>query len=212
MVTVKWALESVGDVTMGNHEETLRPIIGELFPDGGVLVDVGANVGLWSIPLGMRASKVFAVEPNPPTISMLRENIALNGLEDVVEVLEVAAWDSDVQLSLSNPFNHDHPMAGQTRALPDQNGSIPGRKLDDLISTDRIDLVKVDTEGADLHALRGLANHIAMCRPILFIESHHQPPYEYYKLEDLQELVTNLGYEYEPVRWASQYHLICHPV
>ena len=184
----------------------------ELFPDGGVFIDVGANVGLWSMELGPRASRVIAVEANPVTIPVLRENIALNGLGDVVEVLELAAWDSSGELSLLNPGRH--PMAGVMRTVPPREGLplTPCRRLDDVLDVDRIDLVKIDTEGADLHVLRGMAEHITRFRPVLFIEMHCRPsPCDYYEQEDLTALVGSLGYEHREVTWATQYHLICHP-
>ena len=208
-----WSHIAVGETQLGSHEDSLRPVIDELFPDGGVFIDVGANVGLWTVPLGMRASKVVAVEANPVTIRELRENIALNGLADVVEVLEVAAWDSDGELSLLNPSVTQDPMAGTMRTVPPREGHdlVPCRRLDELLNVDRIDLVKIDTEGADLHVLRGMTEHITRFRPVLFIEMHCRPPCDYYRQEDLTSLVASLGYTYREVTWATQHHLICHP-
>ncbi len=208
-----WARHSIGDVQMETHEDSLRPLIDGLFPDGGVFVDVGANMGLWSVPLGMRASKVVAVEANPATIPVLRENIGLNGLADVIEVLEVAAWDSSGELSLLNPDVTSCPIAGVMRTVPPREGLalVPCRRLDDVLDVDRIDLVKIDTEGADLHVLRGMAEHIARYRPVLFIEMHCRPPCDYYREEDLTGLVESFGYQHRRVTWATQQHLICHP-
>ena len=209
-----WSRPSVGDDThMNSHEDSLRPLIGELFPDGGVFIDVGANAGLWSIRLGPRASKVIAVEANPATVPELRENIGLNGLADVIEVLEFAAWDSNGELSLLNPSVTGHPMAGMMRTVPPREGLalVPCRRLDEVLQVDRIDLVKIDTEGADLHVLRGMTGHITRFRPVLFIEMHDRPPCHYYQREDLTSLVASLGYAYREVTWATQHHLICQP-
>ena len=208
-----WSRLSVGETQMGSHEDSLRPVIDGLFPDGGVFIDVGANVGLWTVLLGVRASKVVAVEANPVTVPELRENIALNGLADVVEVLEVAAWDSGGELSLLNPSVTQDPMAGMMRTVPPRDGLalVPCRRLDEVLQVDRIDLVKIDTEGADLHVLRGMAGHITRYRPVLFIEMHDRPPCHYYQREDLTTLVESFGYRYREVTWATQHHLICHP-
>ena len=212
-MTPLWSRLRTDDVHLESHEDTLRPVIDGLFPDGGVFVDVGANMGLWSVPLGMRASKVVAVEANPATIPVLRENIGLNGLADVIEVLEIAAWDSDGELSLLNPSATGHPMAGVMRTVPPREGHqlVPCRRLDGVLKVDRIDLVKIDTEGADLHVLRGMTEHIARFRPVLFIEMHCRPPCHYYQQEELTGLVGSLGYTYREVTWATQHHLICRP-
>ena len=208
-----WADVSMDDVHMENHEDSLRPVIHDLFPDGGVFIDVGANVGLWSIHLGPRASKIVAVEPNPATIPVLRENITLNGLDSITDILEIAAWDSNGELSLLNPSVTGNPRAGVMRTvLPRECLELVScRRLDEVLDVDRIDLVKIDTEGADLHVLRGMTGHIARFRPVLFIEMHCRPPCHYYQQEDLTSLVASFGYRYREVTWATQHHLICQP-
>jgi FkbM family methyltransferase len=202
-----------GSVNLDGHEAELRPILDGLLPPGGVLVDIGANIGLWTCLLGPKASRVIAVEPSEPTAAMLRDNIALNGLTGKVDVLEVAAWDSDEPLDFENPSRTGEPVSGLMRTVPGAGGMIRGTRLDDALPADldRIDLVKVDTEGADIRALRGMSGHIARFRPVLFVESHHLPPYSYYGLDDLEDFITGIGYEREVVRWVTQYHLLCRP-
>ena len=99
------------------------------------------------------------------------------------------------------------------RTVPPREGLalVPRRRLDEVLDVDRIDLVKIDTEGADLHVLRGMTGHITRYRPVLFIEMHCRPPCHYYQQEDLTSLVASLGYRYREVTWATQHHLICHP-
>ena len=206
----KWVADSIDGVNLLTHEETLRPAVDALFPTGGVLLDVGANVGLWSVLLGRRASRVIAVEPSAETAAMLRQNLQLNNLGAVTEVLEIAAWDENTTLSLVNPTGQ--PRSGWMRVVPDPDGTIPGRRLDDVLRADRIDLVKIDTEGADLHVLRGMQEHLARCRPVLFLESSHVLPYGY-ALTELTDLLDDLNYSWE---WAPSWqgdiiHMFCRP-
>lgn len=209
-----WALPeaSDGSVNMDGHEGGLLPILEGLLPEGGVLVDIGAHMGLWTIRLGRRASKVIAVEPNRPTADILRENITLNGLGGIAEVLEAAAWDSDEPLTLENPTGRADTMSGLMRLVPDERGQIRGTRLDDALPPlDRIDLVKVDTEGADIRALTGMARHIARHKPVLFVECHHVLPYCDYTLDELESFIEGIGYQYTMERWATQEHLLCRP-
>jgi FkbM family methyltransferase len=207
-----WTLPEVDGVIMDSHEGPLRPIIQAEFPDGGVFVDIGANVGLWTVLLGERASSVYAIEPSPETVAVLHRNIALNGLTNV-EVLQMAAWDTDAEFSLAPPPGHEHDMrTGWMRVVVTPAGPIQGHRLDDVLPMcDRIDLVKVDTEGADLHALRGMENRIREHQPALFVESSHTLPYGY-PLEQLTGLLTQLGYGWEWLPdWGASRYMLCRP-
>ena len=213
-MTIRWAVRAIenGALDMERHEEPLIPVLEALLPEGGVLVDIGANMGLWTVRLGGRASRVIAVEPNPAAAEILRQNITLNGLAGRVTVLQVAAWDCGEPLGFFNPAGDGEPAAGLMRVLPGGGGPLRGVRLDDALPPlDRIDLVKVDTEGADIRALAGMTAAIAAHRPVLFIESHHKPPYGYYALEDLHGFLAGIGYAWSEEHWASQYHLICTP-
>jgi FkbM family methyltransferase len=178
-----------------DHEKYLRPILEGELPDGGVFLDVGAHVGHWSLRLAAKAGRVIAVEANPATAKTLRRHIAMNGLGNV-EVLEMAAWDDETDLILSDP--NAQTEGGSTRVLPADGlpSEAVGHRLDVLLEHEpRIDLVKLDVEGADLHALRGMAGLLARCRPALLIEDHSI--YGYYDRADLEALLGDLGYGWE---------------
>jgi len=184
------------------HEDALAPVLEQLLPEGGVFWDVGAHVGRWAIRLAAKAELVFAVEANPDTAAVLKYNLALNGVGNV-EVVECAAWDEHTMLVLDKPRA---VTSGSTRVTGDEDeiaalasGSAVAVKacpLDDALANwDRVDLIKLDVEGADLHALRGMADTLARCRPVLFIEDHSI--YGYYEQGDLDRLLGELGYSVE---------------
>ena len=59
--------------------------------DGGVFVDIGSNIGYYALNVAlMSAGKVIAIEPNPPVLARLRDNIALNDLQSKITVHDVA--------------------------------------------------------------------------------------------------------------------------
>ncbi len=178
-----------------DHEASLRPVFEKLLPEGGVFLDVGAHVGHWALRLAAKASRVIAVEANPATAATLRRHIAMNGITNV-QVLEMAAWDRDEALILDDP-NGQHE-GGSTRVLAadGQIATAHGKRLDEeLAGVDRIDLVKLDVEGADLHAIEGMAGLLGRCRPALLIEDHSI--YGYYSRASLEALLDRLGYEWE---------------
>jgi FkbM family methyltransferase len=172
-----------------SHEESLAPVLDGLLPDGGVYVDVGAHVGRWALRLAAKASRVIAIEANPATAAVLRAHIALNDVENV-DVLEMAAWDSQTQLSLNDP--NGKVTGGSTRVVESDDATVAAMPLDDVLFAVEPDLIKLDVEGADLHALRGMRETLTRCRPVLFIEDHSI--YGYYALDDLKSLLAELGY------------------
>lgn len=176
-----------------NHEDSLVPVFDGLLPDGGVYVDVGAHVGRWALRLSKKASRVVAVEANPATAAVLRAHIALNSVENV-DVVEVAAWDSLTRLSLSDP--NGKVNGGSTRVVEAEDATVVASPLDLVLADVTPDLIKLDVEGADLHALRGMRDTLARCKPTLFIEDHSI--YGYYELADLTALLAGLDYNAEP--------------
>jgi FkbM family methyltransferase len=176
-----------------HHEESLTPVLDGLLPSGGVFVDVGAHVGRWALRLAAKASRVIAVEANPATAAVLRAHIDLNGVGNV-EVVEVAAWDCETRMSLSDP--NGKVTGGSTRVLEDGD-EVQARPLDDVLADVTPDLIKLDVEGADLHALRGMRGTLDRAKPTLFIEDHSI--YGYYKLDDLFALLADFGYGHKEI-------------
>jgi FkbM family methyltransferase len=180
-----------------SHEESLVPVLDGLMPEGGVFVDVGAHIGRWALRLAEKASRVVAVEANPATAAVLRAHVALNDAENV-DVVEMAAWDTVTRLSLSDP--NGKVTGGSTRVVEAENATVEAGPLDSVLVDVKPDLIKLDVEGADLHALRGMRETLARCKPVLFIEDHSI--YGYYLLDDLKGLLAEYGYGCEELMAA----------
>lgn len=206
-----WILRGhhTGDGLAVSHEDNLAPIFDQLLPQDGVFVDVGAHVGRWSLRLARKASRVVAVEANPETVAVLRAHIEINHVTNV-DVVEQAAWDEETRLVLDDP--NQQVGGGSTRTVETQDqayrGSIfavdaaPLDFVPEIAALDRIDLVKLDVEGADLRALRGLAGTLAKHGPALLIERHDI--YGYYQLDELTGLLEELGYGWQHVTITLQ--------
>jgi FkbM family methyltransferase len=202
-----------------DHESQLKDILPGLLPEGGVFLDVGAHVGHWTLRLAGKAYRVLAVEANPATAATLRRHLAMNDIGNVT-VIEAAAWDEETTLRLEDP--NGQTEGGSMRVLPAGgirtavSGDIvltAAGRLDErpeLAALDRLDLIKLDVEGADIHALRGMAGLLSKHRPVLFIECHDI--YGYYTRADLEDTLTGLGYTWKvaasvPSQWMPDgYH------
>lgn len=185
-----------GDRLALEHEAELEDdVFKGLLPDGTFL-DIGAHVGHYALRAAKRCDKVIAVEANPVTAARLRENIELNDLTNV-EIFNVAAWDSDAVLTVSSQHGHDHDGTDNVIGKGDATAhQVRAVRLDELLLSDtgRIDVIKIDVEGADLHVIRGLSNLLDVHRPRLFIEDHSI--YDgMYERAQLDRLLDVLGYD-----------------
>jgi FkbM family methyltransferase len=132
---------------------------------GDVFVDIGANIGYFSLlgalPVG-DSGRVIAIEPTPPTVAKLEINLELNGLKNV-KVHELAVLDRPGTVQIHQP--HDDNIGANTLRPSGHSKrywDVSATTLDDLLRGEpRIRLVKLDLEGAELLALRGFIQHLS---------------------------------------------------
>jgi FkbM family methyltransferase len=130
---------------MAVWQRRLRP--GDLF------VDVGANVGTYTILAADLGASVVAVEAAPDAAALLRENVALNGFEDV-RVVEAAAGASNGLVRFTEGFDD------LNRIDPDGTAEVEQVTLDSLIGDQQVAGLKVDVEGFELEILKGAARSL----------------------------------------------------
>lgn len=146
---------------------------------GMTLIDVGANFGYYSILFGALAGPgghVVAVEPNPEVTAKLRRSIELNGMTGRTTIIEAAAGADDGEADLYVP--HGEPKNSMivtgSEALAPEGGvirKVPRLKLDRLATTTaRVDLVKIDAEGAEQDIIAGMEGILRRDKPVLLLE------------------------------------------
>ena len=149
-----------------------------LKPDD-VFIDIGANIGIYSLSASgilqkERGGMVVAFEPVTPVFERLTENIKMNQADNIVPY-RMAIFEKNTTLELfvsnrenlgmSSMFHHDME-SGVTE-------KVKAVRLDDFMEQNRVQkvsLIKIDIEGAELHALRGMTKTIQQFRPVLMIE------------------------------------------
>jgi FkbM family methyltransferase len=148
---------------------------------GATFVDVGAQIGYYSLKaahvVGPRGH-VIAIEPNPETVSKLQANIQASGAS-VIAVQPVACSDAEAMLDL---FAAPEANTGETSlsmANASQTGAavhtykVRARPLDDIVKESgvaRVDVIKIDVEGAETLVLKGSQETLARFHPILMVE------------------------------------------
>lgn len=141
-------------------EETLGP--------GMVFVDVGANVGYFTLlaaKLVGPAGRVVAVEAHPRLAGILQRNVVLNGFHGWVTVHHKAAWSqrSALEFQMRDHFTSSSSLGRIDEASLARLGdsvhtvTVDAVPLDELLdSLPRVDVIKIDIEGAEAHAFAGL--------------------------------------------------------
>lgn len=142
----------------------------DAFPPGGTFVDIGANIGNHSLffALFAKASRVIPIEPNPVSYRLLIANVLCNRLLDIVDLSRLGVGVSDTK-GTGFAIEDRARNIGAARLVPGA-GTITALPGDALFQGETPNLIKIDVEGMELLALKGLSETIARCRPRLFVE------------------------------------------
>ena len=146
---------------MPYYEEEIWHFMKSIVKKGDVCIDVGAHIGTYTIPLARLVGQkgmIIAVEPLPMNISILKRNIKVNNLSNIV-VIGKAAYNERGRLRLSwNPLR-----TGMSTTVLDRGFSnfieVEADCLDEMVANilhkPEIRLLKVDVEGAEIEVLQG---------------------------------------------------------
>jgi FkbM family methyltransferase len=172
-------------------------------PDGGLVLDVGANIGVMSVWLGrsLPASQILAYEPIPQNIKTLRKVIAHYGLKNV-QVIEKAVGNQNGSVEMVMPVLKDVKMQGlshvkhesitefndgATYAAPiimlDQCEGIKASGL-------KLTAIKLDVENFEYFVLQGARELISTHHPIIYTEL-----WENDNRTDCFNLIKTFGYK-----------------
>lgn len=130
--------------------------------EGEVVLDIGANIGYYTLILSKlvgEGGKVFAFEPDPDNFALLKKNVTVNGLRNVILVKKAISNKSGtLRLYLSEENKGDHRIYDSC----DGRRSVPIHciRLDDYFRdyTGQIDFIKMDIQGAEAGAIQGMSS------------------------------------------------------
>ena len=147
--------------------------LGEWVGEGNWVVDVGANIGNYTLELSRLVGprgRVIAVEPLPATFHLLARHVALARCNNVT-LLNVAASNGFGECRMTTPyFDSGLPNPYQAKLSDDGDSAVVTIALDGLGVDAPVRLVKIDVEGHEMDVLRGMKGMIARCRPVLILE------------------------------------------
>lgn len=191
----------------GYYEPITTLVAAELVADADTFIDVGANIGFYTLMLSAAKPglRVVSFEPNPKNFELLRENIRLNGFDNVTcepmalsDVSGTAALymsPSDMSASLESDFD---TTAGPVLKVPTAtlDGCLAQRSISGPV------LIKVDVEGHEAAFFSGAQRTLAMLKPDIITEVTLRPDaiplpylkalgYRFYQITDRGLLQTN---------------------
>jgi FkbM family methyltransferase len=161
-------------VLAGSYEPEVSAVLRDRLLPGMGVVDIGANIGYFTLlaaSLVGPSGFVLAVEPNPRNVRLLEASRRSNGFAHVKVAQTAAGAYTDLVVLHASYSN------GTTSPAPDAIDDLLASETVACIGVDallgqeqRIDLIKVDVEGAEYQALRGCRRAIARWRPAIVSE------------------------------------------
>ncbi len=148
----------------------------------GTYLDVGANIGNHTLYFEKfcNSDRVIAFEPLEQALGPLKQTKEFNQLSFEIH-----------EIGLSDRSGKFETLIGPTTY------SIPVMPLDDL-GIDNVSIVKIDIEGMEPLALRGMLRTLARCRPILFLEAHNED-----EIKEQKKVISTLGYQMSGRVWNA---------
>jgi len=149
----------------------------ELVKEGMTVIDIGANIGYYSLIAGKivgKMGKVYAFEPEPNNYNLLVKNIKKNKLSNIVALQKAVSVDSGEKTLFLSKLAHDHSFTEENvNSIRDERGSIKVEtiSIDEFAQQElikKLDIVKIDVEGAILTPIR--SGHTEIVEVIILSE------------------------------------------
>ena len=117
---------------------------------GGIVLDIGMNIGNHTCFFAAHGIKVIGFEPNPKIFAIAQENVKINHFEERVKIFPygISSHSHKANMSKENPGNF-----GNMHLIEDENASIECKSIDSFEFKEKIVLMKIDVEGMELEVL-----------------------------------------------------------
>ena len=144
-------------ISEGGFEEKRAVYLNGLLKPDDVFVDIGANVGFFTVLAARLAAEVHSFEPEPINQRRLKRNIRLNKFsEDRVVIHECALGATNGVIKLNRPLSDNYGRASVKELQAADAVTVKLLKLDDVLKPSRKrHVIKIDVEGAELDVLAG---------------------------------------------------------
>tara|TARA_B110000008_G_scaffold275830_1_gene314015 strand:- start:442 stop:1272 length:831 start_codon:yes stop_codon:yes gene_type:complete len=157
----------------GGYETDVIWILDNIKNLDGVCIDLGANIGVWSVPMGKCFKQVNCVEPHPKFREKLKKNFSLNGINNS-EIYSYAIGSNSKDGILYSPPDSMRNKSASILELNDEltdHIDIKLRPLDEIFShLKRLDFIKIDCDGSDGDIILSGKELILKYKPLILFE------------------------------------------
>jgi len=124
-----------------------------------VFVDVGANIGSYSILAGSAVgARCISIEPIPSTFANLKDNINLNDISDRITALNIGVGENEGEIKFTSNLDTVNHVIAESEKENTEIINIKVKKLDDILKNIEPKLIKIDVEGFETNVIKGAHN------------------------------------------------------
>jgi FkbM family methyltransferase len=192
----------------GWHFDPELPFLASNISKDAVVIDIGANVGTWSLILSEVVGangKIFAYEPTRSTYDALSKNVAINSRKNIF-AFRYALSNNNNQMRLYHDVDSSRNSLGQTRTNDTvaEYEEVSARTLDSLapeLLIDKLDFIKIDVEGAEPLVFEGARTTLKRFKPTILFEVNPNALVELgFHYDSSWWMLSDLGYRFYALR------------
>lgn len=196
---------ATGNFYFGLHEISEMAFVLHLLRDGDLFVDVGANVGSYTVlASGCTGARSVSIEPIKNTFARLTRNIDLNGIGRLVTAHNIGIGSTEGSLEFISTMDTINRVATKEDNR-EQVVSVDVKRLDDVLFGSKPILMKIDVEGWESHVVKGMPEQLMQptLAAIIMETNAAVDLFESGGREELIEIMLAAGFEtctYEPYK------------
>ena len=186
----------------GLHQGFCEPeetkLVKRLIKKDWYCLDIGANIGYYTMLFASLCKTVIAFEPEPSNFELLKKNVESNNIKNVILFSDAVSNFSgmtklylcDLDVNGSNGMHRTYRSKFCNKSI-----DIFSDKLDDMRFIDGVDFIKMDIEGAEYGALKGMVELLKRDKPLIIMEFHPLSIIEYgVDPRKVYDFIKKLGY------------------
>jgi FkbM family methyltransferase len=183
----------------GTYPAEYLPLVREVsrrVPPGGRILDLGAHIGVFSLAAAAAGYEVVAVEASPRNVALLRSSASRNGFHRM-RVIHAGVSDGAGTLRFCpfGPYGHViSPTTAHYTEIEVRAETVDGLLLE--LGWDRVDFIKMDIEGSEVAAVRGMGRLLSRpdAPPIFYESNSHTLGFFGWTPHDLKAALEGFGY------------------